>query len=254
MSHTSYRAPRRRSIRLRGYDYARPGIYFITICADKGAHLFGKVVQGEMIPNAFGRIVLSEWEKIPARWPHVELGVYQVMPNHFHGILIIHQPVAMVLVAQPVANAMDATAAISATARVAATGDGGIKNATHRPLFRVRATLAVAPAPIAPAPIAPFAAPPPFPPSSQSFELIPFSKTQWATRPTLGQIIGAYKSLVETTCLKYYKQQYPGKRMGKIFQRSYYDMIARDQRAFLNFSRYIINNPKNWTSDKFFGT
>ena len=51
----------RRSIRLQGYDYTRPGAYFITICTHQRAHLFGKVVNGVMHLNALGEIVRTEW-------------------------------------------------------------------------------------------------------------------------------------------------------------------------------------------------
>ena len=48
---------RRRSIRLKGYDYAQPGAYFVTICARDRACLFGEVVDGAMRLNAYGQIV-----------------------------------------------------------------------------------------------------------------------------------------------------------------------------------------------------
>ncbi|MBK7407155.1 MAG: hypothetical protein IPJ40_03155 [Saprospirales bacterium] len=49
--------------------------------------------RGEMILNAFGQIAHREWEKLSDRWGHVKLGAFQIMPNHMHGILIIHPPV-----------------------------------------------------------------------------------------------------------------------------------------------------------------
>jgi REP element-mobilizing transposase RayT len=39
--------------------------------------------------------------------------------------------------------------------------------------------------------------------------------------------------------------------MGKFWQRDYYDIIIRDARAYLQISKYIENNPKNWKKDKF---
>ncbi len=36
---------RRRSIRLRGYDYSQAGFYFITICSQDQAHLFGEIIR-----------------------------------------------------------------------------------------------------------------------------------------------------------------------------------------------------------------
>lgn len=85
----------RRSIRLEGYDYARVGAYFVTICVERvGAFghpplLFGDVVNGVMRLNQFGMIVESEWLATPKIRPQIELDEYAIMPNHFHGILII---------------------------------------------------------------------------------------------------------------------------------------------------------------------
>jgi hypothetical protein len=45
-----------------------------------------------MILNEFGAIAHKEWEKLPARWPHIELGAFQIMPNHMHGILLVRAP------------------------------------------------------------------------------------------------------------------------------------------------------------------
>jgi len=47
-------------------------------------------VNKEMVLNDFGRIVDVCWRAIPEHFPNVELGAHVVMPNHFHGIIIIH--------------------------------------------------------------------------------------------------------------------------------------------------------------------
>jgi len=83
----SYR--RRRSIRLKGYDYTRPGAYFVTVCTHRREMLFGEVVNGVMQLNAFGEIVWKCWDEIPTHFPNVELDAFIVMPNHVHGIIVI---------------------------------------------------------------------------------------------------------------------------------------------------------------------
>ena len=82
----------RRSIRLKGYDYSQAGAYFITLCTQDRACLFGKVVNGEMRLNDAGRMVLAEWNMLPERFPHVVLDAFVVMPNHVHGIVVITNP------------------------------------------------------------------------------------------------------------------------------------------------------------------
>ena len=79
----------RRSIRIKGYDYTRPGAYFVTICTHNRAFLFGEVTNGKMHLNAFGHIVESCWHDLPNHYPNLLLDAFTVMPNHVHGIVII---------------------------------------------------------------------------------------------------------------------------------------------------------------------
>ena len=69
---------------------------------------------------------------------------------------------------------------------------------------------------------------------------------------TIGDIVGAYKSLVANDCLKIFKQKYPGKMMEKLWQRNYFEHIIRDEQSYQRISDYIINNPKKWKDDKFY--
>jgi putative transposase len=79
----------RRSIRLRGYDYAQAGAYFVTIVTKDRACLFGEIVDGEMRPNQFGRIIQATWNELPEHYPGVECDAFVVMPNHVHGIIVL---------------------------------------------------------------------------------------------------------------------------------------------------------------------
>ena len=89
----------RRTIRLCGYDYAQERLYFVTVCCRNKACLFGKIVDGEMILNAVGRMVEKCWLAIPNRYRNVILHEYVVMPNHFHAILQIDTVGATLVVA-----------------------------------------------------------------------------------------------------------------------------------------------------------
>lgn len=79
----------RRSIRLRGYDYSQAGYYFVTICCYRRQRLFGEIVDDAMQLNQYGEIVKNEWLKSAVIRPDIQLDKYIVMPNHFHGIVII---------------------------------------------------------------------------------------------------------------------------------------------------------------------
>lgn len=79
----------RRSIRLKGYDYSQVGAYYVTIVAYRRECLFGAIVNKETRLSKFGVVVEQQWEKLPKRFPSIELGAYMVMPNHMHGIIVI---------------------------------------------------------------------------------------------------------------------------------------------------------------------
>ena len=79
----------RRSIRLKGYDYSQAGAYFVTLCAQNRECLFGEIVDQEIRLNDAGKIVAAEWLKNAEIRDEIELDEWVVMPNHFHGILVI---------------------------------------------------------------------------------------------------------------------------------------------------------------------
>jgi len=99
----------RHSIRLQGFDYGRPGAYFITRCVRNRECLLGNVVAQPVgahssapasnVPNgtarlklsAYGRIVVEAWHRSAEIRPEIELDTFVVMPNHIHGIVIIRE-------------------------------------------------------------------------------------------------------------------------------------------------------------------
>lgn len=91
MSHSTFDPQKhhRRSIRLPNYDYSQSGAYFITIVAWQRKCLFGEVIDGRMKLNKFGLVAAQQWEKLPKRFPNIELGAFVIMPNHTHGIIVI---------------------------------------------------------------------------------------------------------------------------------------------------------------------
>ena len=83
---------RRRSIRLREYDYSSAGAYFITICVQHHACLLAQIADGQLILGNAGRMVNSVWDELPTFYPGVRLDEFVVMPNHIHGIVMIVEP------------------------------------------------------------------------------------------------------------------------------------------------------------------
>jgi putative transposase len=79
----------RHSIRLKTFDYTQNAGYFVTICTYQRELTFGRIESGEMFLSEVGRIVVECWQEIPEHFPFVELDLFVVMPNHFHGILFV---------------------------------------------------------------------------------------------------------------------------------------------------------------------
>ena len=176
-------AQRRRSIRLKGYDYSRAGAYFVTTVTQNRLCLFGDVVGDEMHLNEAGIMTQEMLETLPRRFPGIDLDAFVIMPNHIHGIIVINEPVGASLV-----GAQDNSMA---------TGE--------------RAATMVA--------------------------------------PTLGEVMGAYKSLTTieyargvTTCgwKSFYR---------RLWQRNYYERVIRDGRELDRAREYIANNPMQWALD-----
>lgn len=141
--------------------------------------------QPQMILNQYGQIAHSEWVKLAERFPNFEFDVFQIMPNHMHGIIVVGAGLASV----------------------------------HQP-----------------------PAVDDVPGQGQALPL----RAPMTT--TIGDIVGAYKSLVANACLNICKSS----TMGKIWQRNYYEHIIRNESSYQNIAEYIMNNPAKWWEDRFY--
>ncbi|MDM8000561.1 MAG: hypothetical protein QUS33_11350, partial [Dehalococcoidia bacterium] len=88
----------RRSIRLRGYDYALPGAYFVTVCTYQRECLLGRIESGRVVLSDAGEMVRNEWFNTANIRPYIRLneGECVIMPNHMHGIVWITDNVGAV--------------------------------------------------------------------------------------------------------------------------------------------------------------
>ena len=209
----------RKSIRLVGYDYSQVGLYFITICCEDRICRFGYIEDGKMTLNIYGKIAYDEWTKLPERFPNIELDVFQVMPNHIHGIIVITVG-ATLAVAQNdsvAPNDIGAQNDIDAQNDMVAQNGTGIQNDSGIDNNRARVNRD--------------------------------NGARVNRAPTIGNVIGAYKSLVTHGCLEIYKSK--NEMMGKLWQRNYWEHIIRNDISYRRISEYIINNPVKWIDDKF---
>ena len=229
----------RRSIRLKGYDYGQAGLYFITICCEGMRHRFGKFSVGaplagapllagpqndaQMILNEYGQIAYNEWLKLAERFSNFELDVFQIMPNHFHGIILLTSDHTT---ANDAVNNQNRLLENNEAIEIVRANEG-------------RVTARVAPTATTTT-------------TTTTTNATKIATTTKATTATMSDIVGAYKSLVANGYLDIYKSK--NETMGKLWQRNYYEHIIRDEKAYQTISDYIMNNPAKWAKDKFYTT
>lgn len=218
----------RRSVRLRGYDYSQAGVYFITICCESMICRFGSVVNDKMVLSEFGNSAYEEWVNLAKRFTNFELDVFQIMPNHMHGIIVLNDSGATPAAAQndAVDDDISPVGATLAVAQNAVDADDEIEAGSNESAIEeVREGAGASPARTIANNIA-------------------------AKAIAIGDMVGAYKSLVANNCLKISKSK--NERLGKLWHRNYYEHIIRDEKAYQTISDYVINNPANWNDDKFY--
>ena len=79
----------RHTTRLPGYDYTRPGGYYVTIVTRGREPVLGAVVAGAVVLSIPGVIAQKAWCDLPQHFANVMLDEFVIMPNHVHGIIII---------------------------------------------------------------------------------------------------------------------------------------------------------------------
>ena len=104
----------RKANRLKGYDYSKNNLYFVTSCVKNRVCCFGDVVpvgtgrdlsvphpeinnhdvnfegnDSEMILNEYGIIANNQLEWLEIQYPYIVLHSYKVMPNHIHAVIEI---------------------------------------------------------------------------------------------------------------------------------------------------------------------
>ncbi len=236
----------RQSYRLKGYDYSRVGWYHIIICCQDKIWRFGEVVNGEMVCNEFGQIAHQEWLNLPKRFPNFELDVFQIMPDHMHGIISLVE--TTVDIETHAGAGLEPAPNDGQPQGIAPTGGHpqGIAPTGGHPQ-------GIAPTGGHPQGIAPTGGHPQgiAPTGGHPQGIAPTGGHPQGVaphHPKVSDIVGAYKSFVANGCLKIYKSR--NETMGKLWQRNYYERIIWDKRYYRNAKDYIIDNPIKWDGDK----
>ncbi len=218
------------STRMPGWDYSRGGKYFVTVCTHNRICYFGEVVNGKMLLNETGEIVKKFWLEIPTCFPDTFLDESQIMPNHFHGIIVMKRSSDNTNTKQP--NKSEQLECKSLECRSLECRSLECRDETGSRLY------------VPPSYVPPFHVPPPFAP-----EKIIRNKKMSAISPKPGSlpvIIGGWKS----KCSKVFKKMPDMVWNG--WQSRYNDHIIRNDGELNRIRKYIINNPSNWKGDEFF--
>ncbi len=83
----------RRSVRLKDYDYSKAGAYFLTICTWNKECILGGVDNEKIELSEYGKTVFEEWHQSSRIRKEMDLDEFVIMPNHIHGIVIIHDTI-----------------------------------------------------------------------------------------------------------------------------------------------------------------
>jgi len=208
----------RRSIRLQGYDYARDGAYFVTICTQGRERVFGAVVRGEVRLNEYGREVARCWMWLAKQYPYVHLDEHIVMPDHTHAIIVI-------------ADAHNEGAPSNDTDTTKHTDNGGAPSNDTAPHTPCRGGSRTAQLRIAST-------------TNPVNRTTDGTHTEHMQRKPLGRLVGAFKTV--STGRVNDLQRTPG---AQLWQRNYHERVIRNNLAMDALRRYIANNPVLWVPE-----
>ena len=257
----------RRSIRLKGYNYSQRGAYFITICVQDRACLFGRVVNGQMELNDAGIMIDKWWQKIPDKFPDIALGEYTVMPNHFHAVVLNTgaaavgadprvrpcdtDPRVRPCDADPRVRPCDAGDTIDTAVNLDA-GKYPTFDAGKYPTFDAGTDMGGATGTGG---------------ATDMGGTTDKGRTRGSAPTTTGnagdilgehvgsplhRVVGWFKTMTTNEYIRGVKTLDWPRFNGKLWQRNYYEHIIRNESSYLTISNYIINNPSKWNADKFY--
>lgn len=206
----------RHSIRLRDFDYASTGAYYVTICTQGRICLFGDVVDGMMVENDAGRAVGKWWHELTKKFPFVEPDCFVAMPNHCHGIIYL----------------------VGADLRVRPDAGVGTAGHTHRYATTIGNRQIHAPTKGNQA-ITQAGAPLPDMPT-----------TGGHTGPPLPTIMQWFKTMTTNEYMKNVVQSGWPPFSGRLWQRNYYERVIRNDAELDKFRSYILQNPARWSDDE----
>ncbi len=215
----------RRSIRLRGYDYATTNPYFVTICIHRGVPLLGEVIDREMRLNLAGQMAEKWWNKLVEKFPQTLTDTVRIMPNHLHAVFVIVGsgldvvPKFGIGLEELDFDGAEKNEGIVGSLRYERVSEGG---RTGPPLHSRNASVS----------------------RNASGEL------SGSARPTLGQMIQWFKTMTTNEYIRGVRDSNWPPFAGRLWQRNYYEHIVRNEVSLNRIREYISDNPARWRLDR----
>jgi REP element-mobilizing transposase RayT len=237
----------RRTIHLKGYDYAQPSAYFVTICTQDRACLFGEVVDGQVRLNDAGRMVQRWWDELNRKFPHIRTDAFVVMPNHIHGIVVI-EPVEAKPVGADLRVCPD-------NESVCPDNESGAGEQLQGADVRLQGAHIGAPLQGRPDDESkPVGADLRVCPDNErvcpGIESGADGQLQGARiGAPLSEIVRWFKTMTTNDYIRGVKQYGWTPFYGRLWQRNYYEHIVRDEASLEHVRQYIEENPLHWSSD-----
>jgi len=245
----------RRSIRLPGYDYTQNGAYFITLCVKNRKCLFGKIMGGKMVLNDIGKMIENQWCELQHRFKNIEIDKFIIMPNHFHGIIIIKDDRRDESRIHPDIDPDDQSLLYSNNKRIDESRihpdiDPGDQSFIYSNSQRIdephihhqKGSLRNQ--------------------NNTDNELLLNLKGEYKIRPnsqnqpkgtkkgSIGRIIQGFKSITTGKYINGVKRNGWEPFPGKLWQRNYFERIIRDENELNRIRTYILNNVGKWQDDE----
>ena len=202
----------RRSIRLKGYDYTREGAYYFTICCHQRRCLLGGIEADVMHLNIVGATVKAVWESLPHHFPLIELDAFVLMPNHVHGIIVITD--------NPGNCNPNRNNNLNPNLNSDCRGEAFVPISEDTPPRNLSTNAS------------------PFPESNDT------SPPRGTQSGSIGAILQNFKSVATRRVNRITRNS------GTLWQRNYHEEIIRNEKAYENIRRYIVENPLNWDEDE----
>lgn len=200
---------KRKSIRLKGYDYSQEGLYFVTIVCQNRSQMFGEIKDGEMKLNDAGKMIEKWYYELENKFPDIKCAEMIVMPNHFHCII------------ENVGYVVGADLCVSPNTDKSGSNDFSVfdnKNKTN-----------ISNGNISNIPI-----------SDILGEHI---------GSPLHRVVQWFKTMSTNEYIRNVKSNNWKRFDGKLWQRNYWEHIIRNDGSFERISKYIKSNPQNWKND-----